>query len=571
MKLSLASGLIALTSCQSLSSSATTPTILLEEPVCFSDIEDLEVCAYSSHVRTRRNSVDAQTDQQVKYSRNLEECLPPTTTANAGIAFAFILSYNGNTICANGVGNVGSTHATVQMPAMDLLTFDIGCRDQYTNGYSDYGVDIISGGAYRVLYYKMVDTSTRSGWGWRNLATSKTCDPCQFQDSYYQSFCSDTGVLTTPIAAPTQPPRTVTFPPVTPPTLPPLSTETPTPMPLIPPTQAPTTQPPTTENPTPAPVSSSVSKFVTEAKSDIASLISSDPSLAPKFVRMGFHDCVGGCDGCIDLNDPDNKGLDIPINALDSIVQKYTIDQTTGLTRSDIFALAALTAADVSQGTVNRVDFPFTWFGRVDCQGDATSGPQRQMPSPDLTTSGILDYFNTNFGFDEQETVALMGAHTLGSAHRSFSGFVGSWVSNNLVLSNSYYQNLVGGSGGLSDSVETMAVTTNWTDHLIENTDVPTRWQWEQNDLIMLNADIALVRDFQGLIDSNGQVSCPFVTSTSSSQAACPFASVTGKFVALYKNDELLWLNDFRDVFTAMLLNGYDTSVSCGESICQLS
>lgn len=63
---------MALTSCQSLSSSATTPSILLEEPVCFSDIEDLEVCAYSSHVRTRRNSVDAQTDQQVKYSRNLE-------------------------------------------------------------------------------------------------------------------------------------------------------------------------------------------------------------------------------------------------------------------------------------------------------------------------------------------------------------------------------------------------------------------------------------------------------------------------------------------------------------------
>jgi len=86
----------------------------------------------------------------------------------------------------------------------------------------------------------------------------------------------------------------------------------------------------------------------------------------------------------------------------------------------------------------------------------------------------------------------------------------------------------------------------------------------------MLNADIALVRDFQGLIDSNGQVSCPFAASTSSSQAACPFASVTGKFVAQYKNDELLWLNDFRDVFTAMLLNGYDTSVSCGESICQL-
>jgi len=313
----------------------------------------------------------------------------------------------------------------------------------------------------------MVDKSTRSGWGWRKLATSKTCDPCQFQDSYYQSFCSDTGVLTTPIAAPTQPPQAMTFPPVTPSTLQPLSTETPTPMPLIPPTQAPTTQPPTTENPTPAPVSSSVSNFVTEAKSDIASLISSDPLLAPKFVRMGFHDCVGGCDGCIDLNDPDNKGLDIPINALDSIVQKYTIDQTTGLTRSDIFALAALTAADVSQGTVNRVDFPFTWVGRVNCEDITEKRDMRSdMPSPHFNTSGMLNYFNTHFGFDARETVALMGAHTLGSANRDVTGFHGKWVNDNRTLSNSYYQNLVGGSGGRSDSVETMAVTTNWTDHL---------------------------------------------------------------------------------------------------------
>lgn len=36
---------------------------------------------------------------------------------------------------------------------------------------------------------------------------------------------------------------------------------------------------------------------LTNARSAIESLIRSDDTLAPKFLRMGFHDCIGGCDG----------------------------------------------------------------------------------------------------------------------------------------------------------------------------------------------------------------------------------------------------------------------------------
>lgn len=462
-----------------------------------------------------------RTEPRVAILRKLEDCTAPSTSANAGIAFAFTLSFNGNMICASGVGDFGSTSAIVQMPNFDMITFNIACQDHYTNGFSDFGVGITSGGAYRVLNYDIVEANS--------LFSFNSCNPCQFQDSHYQDFCSGTSSVSAPIPAPTQAPAT------------------------------------TTENP-------SVSSFVSQARSDIVNLISSNPLLAPKFIRMGFHDCVGSCDGCIDLSNADNNGLDIPISALDSIVQKYTVQQSTGLSRADIWALAALTSADISQGST-RVDMPFSWFGRVDCQGSATGGPQRVLPSPDVTTAEILNYFSSNFGFNEEQTVALMGAHTLGASHRQNTGFNGQWVSQNLVLSNSYYQNLVGGSSGLFDSEATMATTSNWTDNLIINSDlsgIPDRWQWEQNGLIMLNADIALVRDFQGQIDSLGKVSCPFVASSSGGPSACPFASVTGIFVAQYKNDNLLWLNDFRDVFSSMLVNGYDTSVSCGDSICQL-
>ena len=32
----------------------------------------------------------------------------------------------------------------------------------------------------------------------------------------------------------------------------------------------------------------------------------------PKLVQLGFHTCVGGCDGCLDLSNPDNKGMHTP-------------------------------------------------------------------------------------------------------------------------------------------------------------------------------------------------------------------------------------------------------------------
>ena len=97
---------------------------------------------------------------------------------------------------------------------------------------------------------------------------------------------------------------------------------------------------------------------IAEEQTASANLITSNPILATKFIRIGFHDCVGVCDGCIDLSNPDNNGLDIPISALDSIVQKCTIDQNSGLSRADIWELAALTTADMSQSDASRVNFP---------------------------------------------------------------------------------------------------------------------------------------------------------------------------------------------------------------------
>jgi cytochrome c peroxidase len=441
-----------------------------------------------------------------------------------------------------------STCITPTMGNSDKLTLSFGCIDYYTSGYSDLGISVTSESNWRVLGYR---TEVYEGG-----AVKSHCNSCMYGDTYYQNYCSkETGT----VQSSTQP------------------LEPPTPNPAKSPTKSPKNSP---------------AFFAARARSDIADLITSNPILAPKFVRMGFHDCVGGCDGCIDLSNPDNNGLDTPISALDSIVQKYTVDQNSGLSRADIWALAALTAADMSQSdTTARVDFPFSWIGRKDCEKvqsacfdrnnqqqscSATRGPHRELPSADSTMSEVLHFFSDEFGFDASQTVALMGAHSLGSAHRQNSGYDGplGWVPNNLVLSNSFYQNIVGGSGGTSDSIDTMIAAPDWTNTFIDNSDLPNtpdEWQWEQNGFFMLHSDIALVRDFSSAIDRNtGKVTCSFLPPATSPGTGCPFAAVTGQFVAQYKNDEILWLSDFRDVFTAVLTHGFDTSVNCGRSLCLL-
>ena len=40
---------------------------------------------------------------------------------------------------------------------------------------------------------------------------------------------------------------------------------------------------------------------IVSIQSDVRALIDGTRTLAPKFVRLLFHDCVGGCNGCVDM------------------------------------------------------------------------------------------------------------------------------------------------------------------------------------------------------------------------------------------------------------------------------
>jgi Peroxidase len=149
----------------------------------------------------------------------------------------------------------------------------------------------------------------------------------------------------------------------------------------------------------------SLTGAVVMAAREIKRLIAGTDGLAAKFVRLSFHDCVGGCDGCVDLSNPSNFGLDIPITALAPIVEHNAKYLTTG----DVWALAGLVSAKTSQDNTS-FSFPLQFVGRPHCAGNATTrGPNRKLPSAHFTTQEVVDYFKKNFNFSPQESVAILG------------------------------------------------------------------------------------------------------------------------------------------------------------------
>ena len=325
----------------------------------------------------------------------------------------------------------------------------------------------------------------------------------------------------------------------------------------------------------------------------------SERELIPKFLRLGFHDCVGGCDGCVDLNNPDNNGLLEPIEEIADIVEAYK----EWYSRADVWAMATLVSADKSlvvldddgnlvESRPEGITFPMTHIGRKDCEGAdhrGIGGPEVDMPSNDLSTHELLEFFSDEFSFDADETVAIMGAHSVAVAHRENVGFGNlgveqGWVclADEYILDNRFYDMLVGDEG---DEVNT---APNWELEFVNNTeiegDIPNRYQWANKDKceeerpIMTNADMALVRDFSDYISTDengttGKVNCTFkdenkdeptrrglrfeVPAEMAGEVACPVASETIDIVMEYKLNNTLFLYDFQSVLGKMVNNGY--------------
>lgn len=298
----------------------------------------------------------------------------------------------------------------------------------------------------------------------------------------------------------------------------------------------------------------------------------------------------------MDLSNLHNKGLLEPIRALAPVVSAHE----GNLTRGDIWFLAALEGSRVSQDPDASFhgDFELTEFGRINCEKQqticrnehgtvhpciSTRGPHREIPGANTNTHELFSFFSKNYNFNQAEVVALMGAHTIGVLIPENSGIQGKdgWVLDNRILNNEYYAELIGG-GPQSSMNSKINNAPNWK-RFFERQDSGSQFDdvgiWHglpegENGrvIVMLNADIALVRDLDSdnMNSETGKVKCQFVE-RSGNDPVCPGVSGAINQAAKYKNNNGLWITDFEKVLRKMANAKYKVTSNCIDGLCKLA
>jgi hypothetical protein len=218
------------------------------------------------------------------------------------------------------------------------------------------------------------------------------------------------------------------------------------------------------------------------------SIVNRKANAGPMAVRLAWHasgtfdksDNSGGSDGATmrfapESTDGANAGLSI-IRDMVKPVKKAHPDCSI----ADIWALTGGAAIEFCGGPKINVQ-----LGRTDATGPAACPPNGRLPDASQGAQHLRDVFY-RMGFNDQEIVALSGAHTLGRCHLSRSGFDGPWTRHPLKFDNTYFKNLL---------------NCTWT---LRKWDGNEQFEDETGELMMLPTDIALIKDekFKPFVDA---------------------------------------------------------------------
>lgn len=117
--------------------------------------------------------------------------------------------------------------------------------------------------------------------------------------------------------------------------------------------------------------------------------------------------------------DPANAGLQVARAFLEPVKERHP-----WITYADLWTLAGVVALKEMGGPDVR------WLpGRTDYVDDSKLPPRGRLPDAAQGADHLRHIFY-RMGFNDQEIVALAGAHNLGRAHTDRSGFEGPWVNN---------------------------------------------------------------------------------------------------------------------------------------------
>lgn len=267
---------------------------------------------------------------------------------------------------------------------------------------------------------------------------------------------------------------------------------------------------------------------------DITTLIQFDnkfrgdgTSIAPTLVRLAWHasgtysksDQTGGSNGATMRYQPEsewgaNNGLALARGFLEPIKRKYP-----SFSYADIWTLSGIAAISFMGGPV------IPWkSGRKDSPPPSVTGkalPDGRLPAADKgapkdTASHIREIFY-RMGFNDQEIVALSGAHAVGRCYIQNSGYTGPWTYSETTFSNQYFRLLL-------DEKWRVKTTHNgapWTG--------PLQYETSDGALMMLPSDMVLVED-----------------------------TIFKTFVEIYAKDEQKFFSDFSNAFSRLLELGVE-------------
>jgi len=233
-----------------------------------------------------------------------------------------------------------------------------------------------------------------------------------------------------------------------------------------------------------------------------------DGSYGPVFIRLAWHaagtfdkkDSSGGSNGATmryvgESGYGANAGLATARDRLEKVKSKYP-----GISYADLWTLAGCVAIESMGGP--KID----WRpGRSDHSGPKSPVPDGRLPDASQGQRHVRDIFY-RMGFNDQEIVALVGAHAVGRCHTDRSGYEGPWTNSPTVFSNDFYVQLL---------------KRKWTERKWSG---PKQYEDESKNLMMAPADLALIQDPE-----------------------------FKKWVEKYAEDEDLWHADFAKAFKKLI------------------
>ncbi|KAF9095419.1 heme peroxidase [Mortierella sp. AM989] len=205
-----------------------------------------------------------------------------------------------------------------------------------------------------------------------------------------------------------------------------------------------------------------------------------DGSYGPVFLRLAWH-----ASGTYDVNTKDggsnyatmrfkpeaghgaNAGLGIARERLNRVK-----DQFPEISYGDLWTLAGVAAIQELGGPIVK------WrAGRTDGE-EGSCPPDGRLPDASRADGQHSRDVFYKMGFNDQEIVALLGAHALGRCHRDRSGFDGPWTASPTVFTNDFYTELLG---------------RKWQERKWSG---PKQFEdKESKSLMMLPADMAMAKD----------------------------------------------------------------------------